>query len=630
MANEEHTMNTITSLGFGISKLLQDIASAIQRYTDAKEQLSKYWEKGGELRSDIKIPRKMIAEFEDECTKKGIRDYIFRDTDARTEYVNVVYKGAEFYRKDEQGNYKKENGFRVGEGGDYKIMHEIAAKINAQYVERNEKSYSRSEMFDQDIDVREIKELSKTEATIFCEQLNKNWVENVCRLDKATGKYTVIVQESDMKRPARLGLIISPVERAYREMNFLMSDERVTRFIEDQGNINKELVDMINSQNIKELHICEPLNIYPRDVPFGSDFRDAEINIKNNIAEVYIKDGAKKFEIHEMLDITKENDRLRLYKDLSFMDGKALYSKEEYENLCLKHKNIEQYYFGENSREILDLTTSPHRLAALKQETEKFEKIINDRYHCSVAEFGAKHEGHEGVAKYEANKSLIEKVEHAIGECFTKEDIMLSEYKKAQEIDARVAQASEKHGMLNRFKEATMKETRIENSNIIMNYVATFTKEDVENVALADREIYDKMRENMRLRMNDTKVVLGERKISVGDYNTYGLGINKVSATAQEFAEFCEAYEVNGLEEEYDKPIDIEPGFSFNHPAAEELEDYDEDLMFADHDIDGDGDFDEGDWDSFGNDNFETNGVGILDSDNNPMDFDEEEPSLFI
>lgn len=640
MANEEHYVNTVGKALAIPANAVTTLMALLSRYGHVDGELIKHLRDGGELNFDIHIPRKMLNEFEDACAKQKIKYHIM-DQNSQSEYVTICYKGASSFEKNNMGDYKKSDGIRIAQGSDFKTMHEIEDQINKEYAIRSAKDYVRIGGFEEGREVREINGLTRTEASILCEQLNANWVENSVSYNEALDSYSVAVPAESMERSARNSFRLSPGEKAFREMSFLVADKRVTDYIEDQANTNMAVTDLINSKDIKELYICEPMNLNPRDSINGRDFRTATIAIKNNIAEVYIKDTLNGIEIDEMLNITKENDRLRLFKDLSMMDGKSIYTKEEFDAMNAKHDQIVKFYDNEKNRDLIDLTLNPNRLEALRKENEMFEKIINERYGQSIEAFKADHLNHEGIERYEKNVLRIKAAETAINSCFTNEDIAFSEYKKARTLDPRIAESIEerKLGFLDpalRHKNATMKESRIENSNIIINHVATFTDEDLKkNISQQDREVFEQMKEKMDLRFNDTKIVLGERKISAGDLNSYGIGINIVSASAQEFAEYCEAYEKNGLADEYERPIDIEPGFSLNHPTAEELEEIDEDLTFSDddisnHDIDGDGDFDEGDWDSFGNDKANLDDVGVLDSDYNPMDFDEEDRDLFV
>ena len=677
---EERYINDISQVfalsGHGVASML----AALSLLNDPSEAFADHVKNGGEIGTDIHIPRKMLPEFERRCAENHIL-FMEADKDAQSEFVTIYYLGAKGHERNELGDYVKEDGTRVEIMSDTSRIKAIANELNEEYIERNSKEYLSIDP-NRRVSLKDpcvIAGMDKTTAILAKEQLADHWIESNLLYDDKTDSYAVEFEKEFTIRKTDTHL--SPAESAIREAFFLSSDRDVTNYINYQErSVNPTIIRAVNDPNFAG-YIFEPLNMNRRDNMGLMDVRVAEICIKEGIANVYIKDTLKGLEIEERLDLKDERDKLRLFKDMSYMEGKNIISTNSYktfegaEKAFKKMKeNHELLLSNDVTPEMAKILRDPYEFAKRKKDYNAFSEMLIKSYsndevlkHCNkrIDRINNENANKEGwvplkyktideidihdraylhgdtmLAQSDVKRFLLnEKIVNIYYNTFTKDDIAFSKYMSARTLDPRIANSTEVSLLANDAKEikrgkdreiakekeqrqSTMdisSEMRIDNSNIVFSHVAVVTQNNIGTIALNDRERVDSLISKMKEKFDHTKIVMGERKEIIGDLHSYDKPVNYSSLTAQEFNEFHEAY--------YNHEDNLDNYFfvinNYNNeidPIADVV--YDADDYAKGHDYE--------EMDPFGNDgyNYEDDRAAMVDDDkmvDDVFDWDEEE-----
>ena len=613
---EEQYVSAITKLFENLGHASCSTLAVIASFKDPDEDLVNHVRNGGELGSDIQIPRKMLPEFNRRCMEANIK-FQECDRDAQSEFVTIVYKGAMDHRINDIGDYEKKDGKRIEIQGDTKRIKEIAMAINNEYIQLSSKDYMQTNPLDRPVidNAHVISGLDRDCAVLLKEQLASHFVESNLLRDEEKGCWAV---EFDGKHLERVGEgHLSIAESAMREAWTLYCDDRVTDYMHKQSKMNQLLIDKIEAGEFEGV-IYEPRNILKPDSMGLMDIRDAYVSVKGNKASVHIKDTLSGTYIEETLDLRKDEDKLRLFHDLSIMDGKTFVSEEEFARIQKMHNvNLEEVL---TPRE-LQLVRSEYERASLIREIQDFENTITKKY-GGIEAFRKQYPDHEGLKRYD---ELTRERDHILGyddpdlnmhfdgvidKYFTKADLEYSEYKRARVMDPRLADSMEPNALQYEPDQDIMKEIHIEGTDVNIAHTAIINGRNIDDVSAADRQRLEQMLTKQNDKLAHMKIECGARKEIIGDTHSYDRPV--ASATAQEFAVSSEAYYEQGLDKQFGEFWQAAPseeewamteGWAneYNdpdHDEAEEVDPFGNDKFNGEEFLDEEPDIDGGFWTS--------------------------------
>lgn len=619
---EEQYVNIIAQTFANLGHSTCSIAAIVAELNDnpvTQKALLDHIKNGGEIGSDIQVPRTMLPEFSKRCTEAGI-DFLACERNIESEFVTIMYKGPIAHRVNDIGDFNRnEDGNRVEIGSDTKRIKAISDEINAEYVTLSSKEYIEfnpglRHTFEDPYMISNIED--KDLAILIQEQMAENFIESNMYYDEETGTYAVEFESKYNEEIAEGHL--AKAQTAAREAFLMYNDDHVMNYAEEQSILNKQLFTKIEAGTIEGV-IYEPKLILKPDTKGLIDSREITIKFEDGKARVDIDDPLKGDFIHETLDLSNEDDRLRLYKDLSMMKGKAFVSLEDYEAVDKMRKLDHEANISEFD---LDLIKNSYTRAHFEEAVADFEKMAIKE--CgSVEAFREKNPNHYGFETYDKHMEVMHRVfgwderlcdkdgnvtgfKHHKGlseRYFTKDDIEFSEYMTARILDPRISDSTESNVAyeLQKEKENGKDHTddismqmRVADTTVVINHVAVITKNDVESVSTTDRQRFEEIKRKSDDKLSHMKIVCGSRKDIIGDTHSYDKPINPASLTAQEFADKHESYYAQGLDKEYEDAH----GFDTSEEAWEQADIWAQN----EHAIDSDGIVEEKEYDPFGDD----------------------------
>ena len=324
-------------VGGSIFSATVSTAAIIEALMREKSPLANWVKKGGEIGTDVVVPRSMLSEFQTKAQDAGIEYEVF-DRDRQSEFVTIAYKDAMGHEFNGSGEYQFENGTRVPIRGSREAIKAIETDINNEYIKRCQKNYDldlTNPAVREDINLVDkvlIPNLTEREATILREQMSRHWVEN-SMLKNADGTFNLLVDRSGLK----LGRYekFTPVEKAMREMLYISNDDRVNEFLDKtDANIKhaEELImDEENYTKGTSVVIYEPENNDAAETARDHS-RNFYIDIQGTRANVVLEDtfgynpttdieGKGPLRITKMFDISTEAGRNAVMKTIASMHG---------------------------------------------------------------------------------------------------------------------------------------------------------------------------------------------------------------------------------------------------------------------------------------------------------------------
>ncbi len=532
---EEKYIQDITNLfsisGHGLASILSVLAVA----ANPTDKLVDHLRHGGEVCSDVQIPRSYMAHFEQECKEKNL-DFVFLNgEDSQSEFVTVMYAGPEGYERNEDGEFVKDlNGKRIptGKGAENVVaLRDIANELREKYLAEKRE-------FTQDLDptapmviagrVMNLDNLSLAEAYILQERFSQNCVRsNILEIESGNKKsYSVEVSAEDFNRVS--DKYLSPAEKAVREALMISCDPVVRDYISAQKELDTKLIDLVErgSHELNGLTLHESQNLHIKDPMGQNDKSYYEINFsekdKDMWAEVKITDTLTGITRSTRLNLSLENDKLTLFNYAASMESKTLESTKAYRE---RYKEFYQFM--------------------LHRDDEKYKKIwesIRDPYYLDHKKESLNHTALEiartGISLEDAKNSpdydiqamykTYMEIEHDINQtkylcesCFSKEDLAFSEYSRAITSDANVAVGSVGNKPGENMLESKVPITEqlgIPDTHEVLDLTAMYTdnmdKKDI--VAKVDKDRVELLRENMQTRLAGKEIVIHDAKGRAG------------------------------------------------------------------------------------------------------------------
>lgn len=617
MAEEQYVniiAQTFANLGHSTCSMATVMAELSNNHI-TQESLLDHLHNGGEIGSDIQIPRTMLPEFNKRCMEANIK-FQACERDIQSEFVTIMYKGPMSHKVNDIGDFERTtDGTRAELQSDTKRIKAIAAEINTEYIEKSAKEYIQPNPANRKTfeNAWVATGLDKDMAILMQEQLADHFVECNIYYDEEKNDYAVEFDAENAKRltPEHF----SSAEMSLREAFIVSNDDSVTEYVEDQKLLNSQLLAKIETGELKGV-LYEPKLVVKKDTKELMDARELVIKFNGRYADVSIKDPLHGDYINEQLDLSKENDRLRLYKDMGMMKGKAFVSSKEYEDIEKMHKlNYEE----EIDDFELTLIKDDYEKAKFESSIKDFENMAIEKA-GSVEAFREEDPNHYAWKEYDKNIAILN---HAFGydeklyddkknfiglkhhdgvkdKYFTRADLEFTEYMSARTLDPRIAMATEQNAIENEQKEKGKNrdndvsiQMRIENSDVIVNHVAVLTKNDAEAVESTDKQRFEEIKRKSDERLTHMNVVMGRREDIIGDTHSYDKPVSLSSLTAQEFALKHESYYEKDLDKEYESHMTT---------TKEEWDYLLDNAEQYDRDLNGDGEIDEADYDPFGGD----------------------------
>ena len=199
---------------------------------------------GGTLKSNVVIPRIMLQEFKSRAKKENV-SFETIDTDAQTQWVTIVYKGAKTHKVNQRGELVRigdeiPGGTVVDLNGDEEKIRKIATDINEKYRNQIKASYEMDAEKLRSIikgnkeyntDFGAIGDLSLSEAKLLQAQMSEHFILNALEYNEEKDIYRVIFENEKRE----LGEFGSSTELAIREAALLSKDEEVAEYIRTEN-----------------------------------------------------------------------------------------------------------------------------------------------------------------------------------------------------------------------------------------------------------------------------------------------------------------------------------------------------------------------------------------------------------
>ena len=298
---------------------------------------------GGTLKSNVVIPRIMLQEFKSRAKEETV-SFETIDTDAQTQWVTIVYKGAKTHKVNQRGELVRigdeiPGGTVVDLNGDEEKIRKIATDINEKYRNQIKASYEMdAEEFETIIKEHErakkgntdfgaIGDLSLSEAKLLQAQMSEHFILNALEYNEEKDIYRVIFENEKRE----LGEFGSSTELAIREAALLSKDEDVAEYIKTENASTKYFRKAIAEKNMNKLNgvtLMEPIDLQAVPGTPQHHPRNFFITFNDNIAHIELEDKKLHQHLVRDIDFTTEAGREEVFSALNEMTSVRSVAKE--------------------------------------------------------------------------------------------------------------------------------------------------------------------------------------------------------------------------------------------------------------------------------------------------------------
>lgn len=295
---------------------------------------------GGTLKSNVVIPRIMLQEFKSKAKEQEV-SFETIDTDAQTQWVTIVYKGAKTHKVNQRGELVRigdeiPGGTVVDLNGDEEKIRKIATEVNEKYRNQIKASY---EMDAEELrsiiegnkegntDFGAIGDLSLSEAKLLQAQMSEHFVRNALEYNEEKDIYRVIFEN----KKRELGEFGSSTELAIREAALLSKDEEVAEYIRTENASTKYFRKAIAENNMNKLNgvtLMEPIDLQAVPGTPQHHPRNFFITFNDNIAHIELEDKKLRQHLARDIDFTTEAGREEVFSALNEMTSVRSVAKE--------------------------------------------------------------------------------------------------------------------------------------------------------------------------------------------------------------------------------------------------------------------------------------------------------------
>lgn len=387
---------------------------------------------GGTLKSNVVIPRIMLQEFKSRAKKETI-SFETIDTDAQTQWVTIVYKGAKTHKVNQRGELVRigdeiPGGTVVDLNGDEEKIRKIATDINEEYRNQIKASYEMdAEEFETIIKEHErakegntdfgaIGDLSLSEAKLLQAQMSEHFIRNALEYNEEKDIYRVIFENKERKR--KIGEFGSSTELAIREAALLSKDEEVAEYIRTENASTKYFRKAIAENNMNKLNgvtLMEPIDLQAIPGTPQHHPRNFFITFNNNIAHIELEDKKLHQHLVRDIDFTTKAGREEVFSALNEMTSVRSVAKETLD----RHDRLYDKLLKIPSQTRQDIT----RHNRLIEKREQLEKDLRR----SLILSGYTVERAEAEIKNRKNEKL-----------FSEDELIKKKIKNLKSIDSRI------------------------------------------------------------------------------------------------------------------------------------------------------------------------------------------------
>ena len=295
---------------------------------------------GGTLKSNVVIPRIMLQEFKSRAKEETV-SFETIDTDAQTEWVTIVYKGAKTHKVNQRGELVRigdeiPGGTVVDLNGDEEKIRKIATDINEKYRNQIRASYEMDSKELRSIiegnkeyntDFGAIGDLSLSEAKLLQAQMSEHFILNALEYNEEKDIYRVIFENEKRE----LGEFGSSTELAIREAALLSKDEEVAEYIRTENASTKYFRKAIAEKNMNKLNgvtLMEPIDLQAVPGTPQHHSRNFFITFNDNIAHIELEDKKLHQHLVRDIDFTTEAGREEVFSALNEMTSVRSVAKE--------------------------------------------------------------------------------------------------------------------------------------------------------------------------------------------------------------------------------------------------------------------------------------------------------------
>ena len=292
------------------------------------DPLVRHLKAGGEIGSDVVIPRKMMKEFEERCKQEHI-PFDFLERNRESEFVTVAYRDVREHKINDYGEFDRTDpDHRTVKNSDRAKIKKIEADIMEEYNQNNAKDHAMTaEAFRQryadetKMPVTEIAGLSEREMAVLQQQFQKDWVDNTA-IQKEDGTYSIFIKTEDKKREK--AFIPSKADLSIASAKLMMADPRINRFLQQEEDLNRTLDRAIedHGEGMEGKVLAENINTDPASME-KFDKRNFVIYFeKEGNVTVSIQNGDRLSETK--LNLFNENDQKDLRELISEIRSKEI------------------------------------------------------------------------------------------------------------------------------------------------------------------------------------------------------------------------------------------------------------------------------------------------------------------
>lgn len=417
---------------------------------------------GGTLKSNVVIPRIMLQEFKSRAKEETV-SFETIDTDAQTQWVTIVYKGAKTHKVNQRGELVRigdeiPGGTVVDLNGDEEKIRKIATEINEKYRNQIKASYEMdAEKLETIIKEHErvkkgntdfgaIGDLSLSEAKLLQAQMSEHFIRNALEYNEEKDIYRVIFENEERKKV--LGEFGSSTELAIREAALLSKDEEVAEYIRTENASTKYFRKAIAEKNMNKLNgvtLMEPIDLQAVPGTPQHHSRNFFITFSDNIAHIELEDKKLHQHLVRDIDFTTEAGREEVFSALNEMTSVRSVAKETLD----RHDRLYDKLLKIPSQTRQDIT----RYNRLIEKQEQLEKdlrrsLILSGYTVERAEAEIKNRNlfsedkliQKKIKSLESIDSRIKSAENLINE-IPQEDFRFTKFVTKKKIDTNLVRA---------------------------------------------------------------------------------------------------------------------------------------------------------------------------------------------
>lgn len=415
---------------------------------------------GGTLKSNVVIPRIMLQEFKSRAKKENA-SFETIDTDAQTQWVTIVYKGAKTHKVNQRGELVRigdeiPGGTVVDLNGDEEKVRKIATDINEKYRNQIKASYEMdSKEFETIIkehkkakkgntDFGAIGDLSLSEAKLLQAQMSEHFIRNALEYNEEKDIYRVIFENEERE----LGEFGSSTELAIREAALLSKDEDIAEYIKTENASTKYFRKAIAEKNMNKLNgvtLMEPIDLQAVPGTPQHHPRNFFITFNDNIAHIELEDKKLHQHLVRDIDFTTEAGREEVFSALNEMTSVRSVAKETLD----RHDRLYDKLLKIPSQTRQDIT----RYNRLVEKQEQLEKdlrrsLVLSGHTVERAEAEIKNRNlfsedeliKKKIKSLESVDSRIKNVENLIKE-IPQEDFRFTKFMTKKKIDTNLVRA---------------------------------------------------------------------------------------------------------------------------------------------------------------------------------------------